>query len=165
MAKHKALFLDRDGVINVESGYIYRPEEVVFIGGIFDFCRKARVQGYLLIVVTNQSGIGRGYYSEGDLQALMRWMGERFIQENCPLAAYYYCPHHPEYGIGKYQLDCDCRKPKPGMILQAAKEWDIDLTQSMLIGDHPRDIEAAKRAGIEKRILFNAATDLLTYLH
>src|SRR5271163_2190256 len=106
MSSRKALFLDRDGVINVESGYIYKPEQVVFVDGIFDFCGKARAQGYLLIIMTNQSGIGRGLFSEEDFQALMRWMGERFTREGCPLTAYYFCPHHPEHGIGKYKQEC-----------------------------------------------------------
>lgn len=156
MPKHKAIFLDRDGVINIDTGYAYLPEQIEFIGGVFDFCRHAHGLGYKLIVVTNQSGIGRGLYNEDQFHALMRWMQERFVEESCPLTAYYYCPHHPQHGIGAYKRDCDCRKPKPGMIAQAARDWDIDLSQSMLVGDHARDIEAARAGGIARQELFTA---------
>jgi D-glycero-D-manno-heptose 1,7-bisphosphate phosphatase len=112
---NKALFLDRDGVINVDVGYAHSPEQITFVSGIFDVCRTAVAQGYQLIIITNQSGIGRGYYSEEQFHVLMQWMSKEFEKEGCPLTAYYYCPHTPADG-------CDCRKPKAGMILQAAKE-------------------------------------------
>ena len=143
----KAIFLDRDGVINADTHYPYLSGQIEFIPGIFDFCRKARAQGYLLIVITNQSGIGRGLFSEEQFHALMKWMMARFEKENCPLDAYYFCPH--------VDADkCNCRKPKPGMIIQAAKEWDVDVAQSVLIGDKERDVEAGRAAGLGKVVLF-----------
>lgn len=151
----KALFLDRDGVINVDTGYAHQPEQIVFIDGIFDFCRKAVALDYLLIVVTNQSGVARGMFSKNEVHDLMRWMQERFVKEQCPWTAYYFCPHHPDIGNPRYKRDCDCRKPKPGMIAQAAKDWNIDLASSILIGDSERDIEAAKAAGVGKWVLFD----------
>jgi D-glycero-D-manno-heptose 1,7-bisphosphate phosphatase len=146
-AVRKALFLDRDGVINVDAGYVHKPEQVVFTDGIFDLCRAAKALGYLLIVITNQSGIGRGYYSEEDFHHLMRWMQERFAQEHCALDSYYFCPHHPEHGLGHYRQECACRKPKPGMLHQARDQFNIDLSQSYIIGDHGRDVLAGKAAG------------------
>ena len=144
----KALFLDRDGVINADTGHPHRPEHITFIDGIFDFCRKAHAVGYLLIVVTNQAGIGKGMYTEEDFEGLMHWMQDHFVSEDCPLSAWYFCPHHPDAG-------CGCRKPKPGMILQAAKDWDIDLEKSLLVGDNATDIEAGKAAGVGRVELFS----------
>lgn len=149
--KHKAIFLDRDGVINVDKGYVGSQEDIVFIDGLFDFCRRAKALGYLLIVVTNQSGIARGLFSEADVVSLMRWMEEQFIQEKCPLTAWYYCPHGPDDG-------CECRKPKPGMIMRAAWEHDIDPARSMMIGDNDRDIEAGKAARVGRTEFFTGST-------
>lgn len=158
---HKAVFLDRDGVINVDKGFICSPQEITFIDGIFNFCRRAYEQGYYLIVVTNQSGIGRGLFSENDFHTLMEWIEARFEKEDCPLTAYYMCPHHPEAGVGPYKTVCECRKPKPGMILQAAREWEVDIGQSILIGDKPRDIEAGEAAGVRAAYLFSGAFPVL----
>lgn len=152
---HKALFLDRDGVINKDAGYISHPAEVVFTPGIFEFCRRAHDIGYLLIIVTNQSGIGRGLFSERDFHDLMCWMQERFEKEHAHIAEYYFCPHHPEAGRGQYKIECECRKPKPGMILHAAEDWKIDLKSSLLVGDQPRDIEAGRAAGVGRVELFS----------
>ena len=140
-ALHKALFLDRDGVINRDVDFAHLPEQIEFMPGIFEQCRKASAEGFLLIVVTNQSGIGRGLYSEAQFHELMRWMMAQFKKESCPLTAYYFCPHLPEAG-------CDCRKPKPGMIFQAAREHHIDLAGSVLIGDRQSDVEAGNAAGV-----------------
>ena len=149
MGLKRALFLDRDGVINADVGYAYRSEQIEFLPGIFERCRNACAQGYLIIIVTNQSGIGRGYYSDEDFHLLMRWMLEQFTREGCPITAYYYCPHTPED-------HCECRKPKPGMIWQAAGEHGIDLANSILIGDKPTDIEAGSAAGIKDCRLVSA---------
>jgi D-glycero-D-manno-heptose 1,7-bisphosphate phosphatase len=143
----KALFLDRDGVINRDAGYVHRPEQVVFTDGIFDFCRAAKALDYLLIVITNQSGIGRGYYSEEDFHHLMRWMQERFAQEHCALDSYYFCPHHPEYGLDHYRQECACRKPKPGMLYQAQDKFNINLSRSTMVGDRWQDVLAGEAAG------------------
>lgn len=148
MPKKKALFLDRDGVINHDNGYTYRIEDFVFIDGIFDLCRAAIKAGYIIIVVTNQAGIGRGYYSEEDFWKLTKWMCERFEQEGVPITEVFYCPYHPEYGIGEYKKDSFDRKPNPGMILKAAEKYNIDLGHSIMIGDKESDIQAASKAGI-----------------
>lgn len=144
----RALFLDRDGVVNIDTGHPHRREDITFIEGIFDVCRLAKMKNYLLIVITNQAGIGRGMYGEEDFHALMQWMGERFAREGCAWDAYYFCPHHPEHGIGAYKTVCDCRKPKPGMLTRAAEEWAIDLGGSLLVGDRETDRDAAASAGI-----------------
>lgn len=144
--KKKALFLDRDGVVNVDVDYAHRPDQITFMPGIFDTCREAFEAGEPIIIITNQSGIGRGYFTEAQFHELMQWMMVRFEKEGCPLTAYYYCPHVPEAG-------CECRKPKPGMILRAAKDWDIDLKHSRFIGDKESDRQAAEAAGVDTFIL------------
>jgi D-glycero-D-manno-heptose 1,7-bisphosphate phosphatase len=147
-----ALFLDRDGVINVDRGFIHRPDQVEYVSGIFELCRCIKGLGWLLIVVTNQSGIGRGLYDESAYRALTEWMLRRFEAEGAPIAKVYHCPFHPVYGIGEYRADHDWRKPRPGMILQAAAEFQVDLSRSALIGDKISDIQAAAAAGIPFRI-------------
>lgn len=153
MTQPRALFLDRDGVINHDDGYTHKVDEFVFIDGIFDLCRTARELGYLLIVVTNQAGIGRGYYSENEFQRLTAWMCDQFARADTPLDAVYHCPYHPE-GIGEYRRSSDWRKPAPGMLLQAAVDFGLDLAGSMLIGDNETDIQAARTAGLGTAILF-----------
>lgn len=149
----RALFLDRDGVINVNHGYVVTPERTDFIDGIFDLCRVARERGYLTVVVTNQAGIARGYYSEHEFTTYMDWMRGEFERRGSGLDAVYFCPHHPEHGRGKYLSRCKCRKPEPGMLLVAVRDFGIDVRQSMLIGDKAADIEAASRAGIGRACL------------
>lgn len=144
----RALFLDRDGVINVEKNYVHRIQDFEFLEGIFDVCRLAKQQGMLTVVVTNQAGIGRGYYSEEEFFALTDWMRKRFVEESAPIDAVYYCPFHPRHGVGVYQRDSYDRKPNPGMILRARDEFGIDLSRSILIGDKGSDIMAAKAAGM-----------------
>lgn len=151
---NKALFLDRDGVINVDTGHAHKQEDIAFIPGIFDFCRSAVGKGYKLIIITNQSGIARGLYGKPEFHVLMSWMAERFKEEACPWTAYYFCPHHPDFGNARYRKQCDCRKPQPGMILQAAKEWNISLAQSVLVGDKETDLEAGRAAGVGRVVLF-----------
>lgn len=156
--KQRALFLDRDGVINHDSGYVHRVEEFVFTDGIFELCRAAVKCGYLLIVVTNQAGIARGYYTEEDFLRLTEWMCRRFIQEHAPIAEVFYCPSHPEHGKGVYLAESFDRKPNPGMFLRAAEKFGISLADSIMIGDKESDMEAARRAGLGSRILFQAET-------
>lgn len=153
--RNKALFLDRDGVINVDHGYVHRIGQIEFVEGIFDLTRAAFHKNYLIIVVTNQAGIGRGYYDEGAFFTLMDWMNERFAREGAPLAAVYHCPYHPEHGIGQWKQDHEDRKPKPGMILRAAREHDIDTKMSVLIGDRMTDIQAAHAANVGKALLLD----------
>lgn len=139
----KAIFLDRDGVINVEKNYLYKPEDFEFIDGIFEALRAFAKLGYIFVVVTNQSGIGRGYYSLEEFHSLTLWMVEQFAKNNVEIAKVNFCPHSPE------QI-CDCRKPSPKMILDAAAELNIDLSNSWMIGDKFIDIQSALDAGISK---------------
>jgi len=148
--KRQALFLDRDGVINLDHGYIHRKEDFHFVEGIFEVVGAARAAGYLIVVVTNQAGIGRGYYSEADFWELMHWVSEEFQAHEAPLDAVYFCPYHAEFGIGTYRRDSPCRKPKPGMLLQAAADHHINLSGSCLIGDRLTDVQAAAAAGLAK---------------
>jgi D-glycero-D-manno-heptose 1,7-bisphosphate phosphatase len=153
----KALFLDRDGVVNLEKHYVHRVEDFEFVDGIFELCRRAREQGYLLIVITNQSGIARGYYGEDDFQALTAWMKAQFGRRGIDVAAVYYCPFHPEAAIGRYRADSFDRKPNPGMILRAARDFDLDLPQCILVGDRAGDMQAAAAAGVGLKVLYRTA--------
>ncbi len=144
----KALFLDRDGVININHGYVHTADQTQWVPGIFELCGAARDAGYPLIVVTNQAGIARGYYTETQFVAYTRWMHEQFAQRGVPLLATYYCPHHAEAGVGDYRVECDCRKPRPGMLLAAARDFDLRLSECLLIGDMPSDQQAAAAAGV-----------------
>jgi D-glycero-D-manno-heptose 1,7-bisphosphate phosphatase len=153
-----ALFLDRDGVINVDHGYVYRIEDFEFVSGIFDLVRCATGELHRpVVVVSNQSGIGRGKFDEAAYQALTRWMCERFAAEGAPLARVYHCPYHPTEGVGRYKQDHPWRKPNPGMILQAAADLDLDLPASALIGNDLRDMQAAAAAGIGLRLRLDPA--------
>jgi D-glycero-D-manno-heptose 1,7-bisphosphate phosphatase len=147
-AVNKALFLDRDGVINEDAGYVCKPEDFRFIGGIFELCRAALRSGYLIIVITNQAGIARGYYTEDDFWKLTDWMRERFSEQGIGISAVYFCPYHPEHGAGAYRQDSFDRKPNPGMIFRARDDFDLDLARSALIGDKNSDIEAGRSAGV-----------------
>jgi D-glycero-D-manno-heptose 1,7-bisphosphate phosphatase len=159
MAMHRrALFLDRDGVINVDHGYVHRIDRFEFVPGILEVARFAVHElAWTVIVATNQSGIGRGLFDETAYQELTRWMCERFKAEGVPLGRVYHCPYHPLHGIGDYKRDHPWRKPSPGMLLQAASDFDLDLPGCAFIGDDMRDIEAAAAAGIVLRIRVAAA--------
>jgi len=148
--KKPALFLDRDGVINIEKNYLHKKEDFEFIDGIFDLCHLYQKRGYLIVVVTNQSGIARGYYSEIDFANLTYWMIDAFASKGIEIAQVYHCPHHPDISG-----ECECRKPRPGMLLRAAKELNIDLENSLLVGDSERDIKAAHNAGVKETYLFS----------
>ena len=149
----KALFLDRDGVINEDREYVHKREDFVFREGIFDVCRYFQEKGFLIFVITNQSGIGRGYFTEKDFQKLNRWMLEEFSKKGIEIQKVYYCPYHPEFGVGHYKKKSEDRKPKPGMVLKAQKEFNLNLSQSVLIGDKPEDIQCGKTAGVGTNIL------------
>jgi D-glycero-D-manno-heptose 1,7-bisphosphate phosphatase len=151
----KALFLDRDGVINHEVGYLHRPADVRWVEGIFPLARTAVELGYKLVVVTNQSGIARGLYTQGDFDALMQWMQAEFAARQAPLAAVYCCPFHPEHGMGEYKRESEDRKPAPGMLLRAARDLSLDLAQSILVGDRCSDIAAAHAAGLAQAFLLS----------
>jgi len=149
-----ALILDRDGVVNIDKDYVHTIEEFEFVDGVFELCRMAVEQGYYVIVITNQSGIGRGYYTEDDFHALTDWMKTQFAAEGIAIAQVYYCPYHPVHGIGKYKADSNDRKPNPGMILKAARDFDLDLSNCILVGDRESDMKAAQTAGIGHKVLY-----------
>ncbi len=146
----KALFLDRDGVINVDHEYLHKAEEFEFIDGIFELCKYYQNLGFLIFVITNQSGISRGYYSEANFSQLSLWMVNEFAKNNIDIKKVYHCPHHPET-----TGECTCRKPHAGMLLDAKEEFDVDLENSVLVGDRERDIEAGLNAGLKETYLFD----------
>jgi D-glycero-D-manno-heptose 1,7-bisphosphate phosphatase len=150
---NRGLFLDRDGVINHEIGYLSRAAEVVFVDGIFTLCRTAQRLGYCLFVVTNQAGIARGFYTEADYQMLMQWMRAEFHREGILFDGVYHCPFHPEHGIGEYKREHEDRKPGTGMLRRGAREFSLDLSQSILVGDRCSDIAAANSAGLRQAFL------------
>ena len=153
MIQPPALFLDRDGVVNHEVGFLYRPADVRFMDGIFPLCRAAQQLGYRLVVVTNQSGIARGLYTTAQFEELMAWMRARLAEEGVTLTAVYHCPYHPEYGQGEFRREHEDRKPSPGMLLRAAREHQLDLSRSILVGDRCSDIAAANAAGLRQAFL------------
>lgn len=143
----RAVFLDRDGTINVEKDYLYRSEEFEFLPGVPEAIALLKRAGYLVIVVTNQSGVARGYYRESDVALLHDHLQRQLRNYDTAIDAFYLCPHHPSDGIGEYRRDCDCRKGAPGMLLRAAAEHRIDLSASFMIGDKLADVEAGLAAG------------------
>jgi D-glycero-D-manno-heptose 1,7-bisphosphate phosphatase len=153
--RNKALFLDRDGVINVDTGHVHSRESFQFIPGIFELCRAAQELGYLIVVVTNQAGIARGYYSESDFNDLTAWMLDQFAERNVRITGLYYCPYHPVFGVGKYKCDSPDRKPNPGMLLRAQSDLDLDLGSSILVGDKLSDMQAGAAAGVGTGILLS----------
>lgn len=143
----KAVFLDRDGTINVEKDYLYRIEDFEFIEGAVDAIRALKESGFLVIVVTNQSGVARGFYTLDDVATLHGHIQDELGRAGTRIDAFYACPHHPDAGAGTYTRDCDCRKGNPGMLLQAAREHHVDLQTSFMVGDKLADVEAGVRAG------------------
>jgi D-glycero-D-manno-heptose 1,7-bisphosphate phosphatase len=150
----KALFLDRDGVINVNHGYVYQTSDFDFIDGIFDLVKRANQQGYKVIVVTNQSGIGRGIYTESDFAVLSKWMVLEFAQRGALIDDVLFCPHHPQAKLEQYKKVCECRKPKSGMLTNAALKHDICLADSIMVGDKLSDVEAAVKACLQEVVWF-----------
>jgi D-glycero-D-manno-heptose 1,7-bisphosphate phosphatase len=151
-----AVFLDRDGVINCNYGYVYKQENFVFIDHIFDIALYAHELKYKLVIITNQAGIGRGYYTEEQFHCLTAWMCDQFSAAGSEIDRVYYSPYHPTAGIGKYLKDDYSRKPNPGMILQAQNDLSIDLGSSILIGDKVSDIQAGITAGVGTNLLYSA---------
>ncbi|MEY5100992.1 MAG: hypothetical protein RJA36_3711 [Pseudomonadota bacterium] len=149
----KAAFLDRDGVINLDRAYVHRWDEFEFVPGAIDAMRRLKNAGYVLVVVTNQSGIARGYYTEQQYQDLTAAMRQALAEAGAGVEAVYHCPHHPKGEVAELAQDCECRKPAPGMILRAAQELKLSLADSILVGDKPSDIEAARAAGVGKAYL------------
>jgi len=152
----KALFLDRDGVVNIDKGYVYKIEDFEFVAGIFELCRYFQERGYLLIIVTNQSGIARKLYTETDYSLLTTWMLKQFKAEGVTISKVYHCPDHPDFTGPSNR-----RKPNPGMLFEAAKEFGINLKESIMLGDKQSDMEAAENAGISYQKLVNTNEPLV----
>ena len=146
---NKAVFFDRDGTVNEEVHYLHKIEDFKWIEGAIDAIKYCNDNGYLAIVITNQSGVARGYYPESDIMKLYDWMNADLAKHGAHLDGIYYCPHHPTGKVREYAIDCDCRKPKPGMLFKAQKDHNIDLKSSYLIGDGVRDVECAEAAGVK----------------
>ena len=153
---HRALFLDRDGVVNIEVGYLHRAEDVRFVDGIFSLCRTAATLGYRLVVVTNQAGIARGFYTEADFHTLMEFMRGKLRAEGVELDAVYFCPFHPEHGTGVYKREHEDRKPGVGMLRRGAQEFGVELTESVMVGDRCSDIAAANSANLRQAFLIRS---------
>lgn len=149
----RALFLDRDGVINVDLGYVHRVADFKFIDGVFELTQSAVSAGYKLVIVTNQAGIARGYYSEEQFHELTRWMCSQFELNGVTINRVYFSPYHPTEGVGKYRLEEETRKPAPGMLLQAQRDLGLSLPDSVLIGDKISDIQAGLAAGVGLNVL------------
>ena len=160
--KLKAAFFDRDGVLNVDKSYLYKIEDLEWIDGAKEALAYLTQHGYTVFVVTNQSGIARGYYTVDDMNKLHEFMAQQVAAADGKIEKFYYCPHLPEGKIAEYAIECDCRKPKPGLILRAFEEYDIDKDAAFLIGDKPRDVESAEAAGI-KGYLFSGS-NLLNFV-
>lgn len=155
-----AAFIDRDGVINEERNYVHRVDDFVILPGVPEALRRFRDAGYVLVVVTNQAGIGRGMYSEADFHELTRHMQARLAEYDASVDAVYFCPHHPTAGVGAYRTNCNCRKPHPGMLLDAQRDWPIDMTRSVLVGDKLSDVQAGLAAGVGRCVLVRSGHEL-----
>lgn len=148
-----AAFIDRDGVINEERGYVGKQCNFVLLPGVISGLLRLQSLGYNLVIVTNQAGIARGLYAEEDYLQLTRYMNELFSKQGITLSGVYHCPHLPVHGLGKYRLKCECRKPKPGLLFRARDDLDLDLSNSVLIGDKASDLGAGRAAGVQFCVL------------
>lgn len=148
-----AIFLDRDGTLNVDHGYVHEIDEFQFIDGVIDACLKLKEMGFLLVLVTNQSGIARGKFTEDQFMTLTEWMDWSLADRGVDLDGIYFCPHHPEGTVKEFTQVCDCRKPLPGMFLTAKEELNIDMSSSYMVGDKQEDMQAAAAAGVRHKIL------------
>jgi D-glycero-D-manno-heptose 1,7-bisphosphate phosphatase len=151
------LLLDRDGIVNVDTGYLHRIEDCRFVDGIFDLAGAFAARGFAIVIATNQAGIGRGYYGEAEFATLMTWMRAEFQRRGVTIAAVYHCPDHPTEGVGIHRRDNPWRKPGPGMFLQAAADHALDLARSWCVGDKASDIAAGRAAGVGTLVLLDPA--------
>jgi len=149
----KAAFIDRDGVINEELGYVHRVEDFRLLPGVPEGLRLLQDAGFALVVVTNQAGIARGYYGEPEFERITAHMREVLAEYGITLAGVYHCPHHPSAGVGALRIECQCRKPRPGLLTQAARDLDLHLDSSVLIGDKESDLDAGRAAGVAACVL------------
>ncbi|WP_296769603.1 HAD family hydrolase [Selenomonas sp.] len=147
--KNKAVFFDRDGTLNVDIAYLHRPEDFIWIEGAKEAIKYVNDKGYLAVLVTNQSGVARGFYPEKDVKTVYAWMNNELAKIGAHLDALFYCPHHPDGKIPQYTKSCTCRKPGTGMIDDACKKFNIDRSKSFFIGDSAMDMECARRARIK----------------
>lgn len=153
----KAVFLDRDGTLNFDSGYLYQPEQLQLLPDVAAALATLNQAGFKVIVVTNQSGVGRGYYTEEAVMGLHDHMQARLAQQHAYIDAFYYCPHHPEATVERYRIDCQCRKPKPGMLWQAMKDFALSPAHSFMVGDRLSDVFAGQAAQCRQNIIIAAA--------
>ena len=144
----KIVFLDRDGTINEEVEYLHRPSDLVILPGVSAALKRLKEQGFRLVVVTNQAGVARGYYSESDVEELHEYMNRLLAKDGAEIDRYFYCPHHPVHGIGDYKQPCHCRKPDIGMFEMAEKYFQVDKFHSYMIGDKLLDTEAGHNYGV-----------------
>jgi D-glycero-D-manno-heptose 1,7-bisphosphate phosphatase len=160
--RHRAVFLDRDGVLNRDDGYTHTPAQFRFMAGAREAVAWLNRSGWLAIVVTNQSGIGRGYYTEAEFVVFTRWIEARLAEAGARLDATYYCPHHPSEALAPYRIDCACRKPAPGMLNRALADFGLAAGNCVMVGDKASDAAAAASAGM--RSLRFAGGNLSSFL-
>lgn len=144
----KVIFLDRDGTINEEVNYLHKPGDLRILPGVPEAIKTLRDGGFKIVVVTNQAGVARGYYSCRDVDLLHEYLNQQLEKSGAWIDRFYYCPHHPVHGIGEYKQACHCRKPETGMFEQAGQEYDVDKEHSYMIGDKLLDVEAGNRYGV-----------------
>jgi len=152
--RRPAAFLDRDGIVNHDTGYVWHSDNYKWMEGSDRAIKRLNDLGYYVFIVTNQAGVARGLYKTEDIERLHAYVNKTLMARGAHIDAFYYCPHHPNFGDGEYRQNCACRKPNPGMMLQAMNEWPIDLSRSFMIGDKDTDMQAAEAAGIPTRRLF-----------
>lgn len=149
----RVIFLDRDGTLNEEVHYLHRKEDLRLLPGVPEALRSLREAGYRIVVVTNQAGVARGYYTEADVHELHRYMNEILQPQGAGVDYFFYCPHHPEHGIGAYKKQCHCRKPETGMFEQAEQYFAVDKAHSWMIGDKLIDIQAGRNYGVHTALV------------
>ena len=153
-ALRKTIFLDRDGTINIDHGYVYRKEDFQFLPGVLKGLKLLEQLGFLLVIITNQSGIARGYYTEDEYHELNKWLLNELKKEGIHIASSFYCPHHPEAKVEEYRMSCECRKPGTALYKQACAQWDVDTEKSYAIGDKERDVSFCGESDVKGIILY-----------
>lgn len=162
---NKALFLDRDGVVNEDFGYVHKKEQLKYVEGIFNLCLKASKLDYKIIIVTNQAGIGRGYYSEDDFKKFMEIIKLQFTSKGITINAVYFCPHHPKHGLNRYKKNCAFRKPNPGMIKKALTDFNLDASKCIMVGDSITDMQAGQQSGINKLFMLTNSSNIINNIN
>ena len=163
MDDNKAVFLDRDGTINVDNHYVYRVADFKYIDGVLDALKELTNMGYILVVITNQSGIARGYYSEKEYIAIDEWMKKDLLDKGIKITKSYYCPHYKNGSIKDYSIECNCRKPKTGLFWKAMEELNINMNRSFSVGDKLRDLSVCKESGVKGILLSKKDTRAAYY--